>query len=112
MSDCLFCKITAGAIPCNKVYEDDRYIAFADISPQAPTHVLVVPKKHIAKVADMTPADSELVGGLFKVAAGICAEKRISDYRMVINNGAGAGQSVFHLHLHVLAGRPLGWPPG
>lgn len=112
MSDCLFCKIIAGTIPCNKVHEDERYIAFADINPQAPTHVLVVPRRHIAKVADMTPADHELVGGLFAVAAKVCAARGIDDYRLVINNGAGAGQSVFHIHLHILAGRALGWPPG
>lgn len=112
MSDCLFCKIVAGTIPCNKVYEDDRYIAFSDINPQAPTHVLVVPRRHIAQVADMTPSDGELVGGLFAVAAKVCADRGIHDYRLVINNGAGAGQSVFHIHLHILAGRALGWPPG
>ena len=112
MSDCLFCKIVAGTIPCKKIYEDDRCIAFADINPQAPTHVLVVPRKHIAKGADMTPADRELVGGLFEAAAKVCAAGKIEDYRLVINNGAEAGQSVFHIHLHLLAGRALGWPPG
>lgn len=112
MSDCLFCKIAAGLIPCDKVYEDDDYVAFSDINPQAPVHILVVPRRHMPKVADMTPADGNLVGGLFYVAAKVCAEKGIADYRLVINNGAGAGQSVFHIHLHILAGRAFSWPPG
>ena len=112
MSDCLFCEIAAGFIPCDKVYEDDDYVAFADINPQAPVHILVVPRRHIEKVADMTPADRNLMGGLFEVAAKVCAKKQIADYRLVINNGAGAGQSVFHVHLHILAGRAFGWPPG
>lgn len=112
MTDCLFCKIVAGDIPSQKVYEDDNYYAFNDISPQAPTHILVIPKKHIAKVAEMGTDDRELVGGLFEVASKICADKSISDFRLVMNNGAGAGQTVFHIHLHVLAGRDLNWPPG
>ena len=112
MSDCLFFKIIRGEIPCSKVYEDQNYYAFNDINPQAPTHILVVAKRHIDKISSMTEGDCEMVGGLFKVAAGICAEKSITDYRLVINNGAAVGQSVFHIHLHVLAGRPMGWPPG
>ncbi|MDY6823554.1 MAG: histidine triad nucleotide-binding protein [Thermodesulfobacteriota bacterium] len=112
MTDCLFCKIAAGEIPSDKLYEDDHYFVFNDINPQAPTHFLVIPKKHIDKVADMTPADSEIVGGLFAVAAKVCEEQSITDYRLVVNNGAGVGQTVFHIHLHVLAGRALGWPPG
>ena len=112
MSDCLFCKIVAGDIPSENVYEDNLYYAFNDINPQAPTHFLVVPKKHIAKVAEMDASDNELIGGLFTVAAKICKEKKLTDYRLVINNGAGVGQTVFHIHLHVLAGRPMGWPPG
>lgn len=112
MSDCLFCKIIAGEIPGSKVYEDDQYFAFNDINPQAPTHFLVVAKRHIDKVSSMGEGDRALIGGLFDVAARICREKAITDYRLVINNGAGVGQTVFHIHLHVLAGRPMGWPPG
>ncbi|OQX61189.1 MAG: histidine triad nucleotide-binding protein [Desulfococcus sp. 4484_241] len=112
MSDCLFCKIAAGDIPSSKVYEDDSYVAFNDIAPQAPTHILVIPRRHIAGISDMADDDSALVGGLFSVAKKVCAQKGITDYRLVINNGAGAGQSVFHLHLHILAGREMGWPPG
>ena len=112
MTDCLFCKIAANEVPSEKVYEDDAYIAFNDINPQAPTHILVIPKKHIGRVAEMEASDETLLGGLFSVAAKICAEKSISDYRLVINNGEGAGQTVFHIHLHVLAGRDMGWPPG
>jgi histidine triad (HIT) family protein len=112
MSDCLFCKIIAGEIPSSKVYEDDQYFAFNDINPQAPTHFLVVAKKHIDKVSSMGEGDRGLIGGLFDVAAKICREKNITDYRLVINNGEGVGQTVFHIHLHVLAGRPMNWPPG
>lgn len=112
MTDCLFCKIIAGEIPGDKVYEDDNYFAFNDINPQAPTHFLVVPKKHIPMVADMSTADNELIGGLFSTAAKICKALSLPDFRLVINNGAGVGQSVFHIHLHVLAGRAMTWPPG
>ncbi len=112
MSDCLFCKIAAGEIPSEKVYEDENYFAFNDISPQAPTHFLVIPKKHISKVSEMSDADNTLVGGLFSVAKKICDDRSITDYRLVVNNGAGAGQTVFHIHLHVLAGRAMNWPPG
>lgn len=112
MTDCLFCKIIAGEIPSQKVYEDDNYYAFNDISPQAPTHFLVIPKKHISMISEMSDEDRELIGGLFSVASKICVEKSIDDFRLVINNGAGAGQTVFHIHLHVLAGRSLDWPPG
>ncbi len=112
MSDCLFCKIIEGKIPGSKVYEDEGYLAFNDINPQAPTHILVVSKRHVDKISSMTDADLTMVGGLFRTAAKICAEKNIEDYRLVINNGAGVGQSVFHIHLHILAGRPMGWPPG
>lgn len=112
MSDCLFCKIAEGKIPSSKVYEDEGYFAFNDINPQAPTHILVVAKKHLDKISSMDDADCAMVGGLFRTASRICAEKNISDYRLVINNGAGVGQSVFHIHVHILAGRPMGWPPG
>ena len=112
MNDCLFCKIIAGEIPGEKVYEDDKYYAFNDINPQAPNHFLVIPKKHISQISDISGADNELIGGLFSVAAKICHEQSLSDYRLVINNGAGAGQTVFHLHLHVIGGRTMNWPPG
>ena len=112
MSDCLFCKIAAGEIPSETVYEDENYFAFNDISPQAPTHFLIIPKQHISKVSEMSASDTELIGGLFSVAKKICDDRSISDYRLVMNNGAGAGQTVFHIHLHVLAGRAMNWPPG
>jgi histidine triad (HIT) family protein len=111
---CLFCRIIAGEIPSSKVYEDDEVFAFNDINPQAPLHVLVVPKRHIATVNDLAPGDEGLVGVLVRRAAAIAAEKGYADrgYRTVFNCNAEAGQTVFHLHLHLLAGRVLGWPPG
>ena len=112
MSDCIFCKIIAGEIPSEKVYEDRGFFAFSDINPQAPYHILVIPKKHISKIAEMEEGDKELVGGLFSTAVKICSDKAITDYRLVINNGEGAGQAVFHIHLHILAGRDFEWPPG
>lgn len=112
MSDCLFCKIIAGEIPGEKIYEDDNYYAFNDINPQAPNHFLVIPKKHISQISDTSDADNELIGGMLSVAVKICQEKSLSDYRLVMNNGAGAGQTVFHIHLHVIGGRFMNWPPG
>lgn len=112
MADCLFCKIVAGEIPSRRVFEDDRVFAFEDISPKAPTHLLVVPKKHIARLSDATSEDAPLVGEVATRAAAIARERGLSDYRLVANNGEGAGQSVFHLHFHLLGGRPLSWPPG
>ncbi|MEW6079037.1 MAG: histidine triad nucleotide-binding protein [Thermodesulfobacteriota bacterium] len=112
MDDCLFCKIADGRIRGDMVYQDDKTVVFKDINPQAPTHLLVVPREHIPMVADMTERQSELVGRLFYVAAEVCRKGGISDYRLVINNGQGVGQTVFHVHLHVLAGRPFHWPPG
>lgn len=114
MSDCLFCKIAAGTIPAKTVYSDDDVVAFEDINPGAPCHVLVVPRKHIAKAHDLTPEDAPLIGKLFLAAQRVAAEKGVeeSGYRLVMNNGEGAGQSVFHIHLHVLGGRSLHWPPG
>ena len=111
-NDCLFCKIIAGTIPCNKVYEDDEVLAFRDIAPQAPTHVLVIPKKHITGPAAVTEEDDSLMGRLLRAAKQVADREGLSDYRLVCNNGAGVGQSVFHLHLHILGGRPMGWPPG
>ncbi len=114
MSDCLFCKIIAGEIPSTKVYEDDEVLAFEDVNPQAPVHVLVVPKKHIPTLNDMSPDDNVLLGQMFQAAARIARERETHEtgYRTVFNVNAGAGQTVFHIHLHVLGGRPMTWPPG
>jgi histidine triad (HIT) family protein len=110
--DCLFCKIIAKEIPSKTVYEDDYCYAFRDINPQAPIHILIVPRKHFAKVADMGEGDKELVGHLHWTAQQIAKKEDLKDFRIVINNGESAGQSVWHLHLHLLSGRPFGWPPG
>lgn len=112
MDETLFEKIIARKIPAKIAYEDDRYIVIHDIQPQAPVHVLVIPKKVIPTLNDLTPADAELVGGMFLVARQVMQQMGHSDYRTVFNCGAGAQQSVFHIHLHVLAGRALAWPPG
>jgi histidine triad (HIT) family protein len=113
MADCLFCSIIAGKIPAKKVYEDDRVFAFEDVNPQAPTHVLIIPKKHIAGLKEAEPADAELLGYMQLVAANVGRERGIeSGYRTVYNVGADAGQSVFHIHLHLIGGRKLSWPPG
>jgi len=112
MHDCIFCKIIRGEIPANKLHEDDDVLAFWDISPQAPKHFLVIPKKHIAAPDAMTPADEALIGRVTRKAAELAAANGIPECRLVMNNGAAAGQTVFHLHMHVLGGRPLTWPPG
>ncbi len=112
MPETLFSKIIAREIPATIAFEDDRYIAIHDIHPQAPVHLLVIPKKPIATLNDLEPGDAELVGGLFLIAQRLMNELGHRDYRTVFNCGAGAQQSVFHLHLHVLAGRPFTWPPG
>ncbi|MGH9399623.1 MAG: histidine triad nucleotide-binding protein [Thermoanaerobaculia bacterium] len=112
MSDCLFCKIAAGQIPSKTVYADDRVFAFEDIAPKAPTHVLVIPRRHIATLAEARPEDAALVGEVIARAAAIARERGHEHFRIVANNGAEAGQSVFHLHFHLLAGRPFSWPPG
>lgn len=113
-STCLFCRIGRKEIPSETVFEDDRVFAFKDISPKAPTHVLICPRKHVATLNDLTPEDNELVGHLFQVARSIASSAGIAEsgYRTVFNCNAGAGQTVFHLHLHLLGGRPLVWPPG
>jgi histidine triad (HIT) family protein len=111
---CLFCRIAAGEIPAKIVYQDDDLVAFEDIHPQAPLHVLVVPRRHVATVNDLTPADDVLVGAMIRRAGAIAQARGFGagGYRTVFNCNADAGQSVFHLHLHVLGGRSLGWPPG
>jgi histidine triad (HIT) family protein len=112
MTDCLFCKIAAGQIPSKKVYEDARVYAFQDIAPKAPTHVLVIPKKHIGRLADSGADDRELLGEVVSRAAAIAKELGLEHYRLVVNNGEGAGQTVFHIHFHLMGGRPMSWPPG
>jgi histidine triad (HIT) family protein len=108
----IFQKIIDRQIPAKIVYEDDRALAFRDVNPQAPTHILVVPKQPIARLADMAQDDEAIVGHVLWVAREVAAKEGLADFRVVINSGAGAGQSVFHLHAHVLGGRPMSWPPG
>jgi histidine triad (HIT) family protein len=113
MNDCLFCKIIAGQVPSKKVFEDEKTFVFEDINPQAPTHVLIIPKKHIVGLKEAGDADAELIGYCHLVAAKVARERGIENgYRTVYNVGRDAGQSVFHLHLHLLGGRKLTWPPG
>ena len=112
MSDCLFCKIIAGDIPSKKVYEDELCYAFNDIAPQAPIHFLVIPKEHIASVSGVNAGNSAVVANIFAVIAKVTAEMGIESYRVVSNIGDQAGQSVPHLHFHVLSGRDMTWPPG
>ena len=114
MTDCLFCRIIRREIPASIVYEDDRVLAFNDINPQAPTHVLLVPKRHISSLNDLTPGDDPLVGELNRRAAAIAQERGIGagGYRTVFNTNRDAGQTVFHIHLHLLGGRSMQWPPG
>lgn len=114
MTDTIFGKIARGEIPADLVYEDDDLVAFRDISPQAPVHILVIPRKPIPTLNDAGPEDAELIGKLFLAAARVARESGIAErgYRTVVNCNAAAGQMVFHLHLHVLGGRPLQWPPG
>ncbi len=112
--NCIFCKIIEKKVSSRIVFEDDSVVAFEDVNPQAPVHTLVVPKKHITDIHSMSEADRELVGHLFFTARKIAEDKGLDakGYRMVINNGRGAGQTVFHLHLHILSGRRFSWPPG
>lgn len=111
---CLFCKIVAGEIPAEVIYEDDETLAFRDINPQAPMHVLVIPREHIASLNDAAQADEARLGQLLLAAARVARDEGLVEggYRTIINTGAGAGQSVFHIHVHVLGGRRLAWPPG
>jgi histidine triad (HIT) family protein len=114
MSACLFCRIIAGEIPATKVYEDDRLVAFNDINPQAPMHVLIVPRQHVATLNDLDAGHDAIIGEMVRRAAAIAAERgyAASGFRTVFNCNAAAGQTVFHVHLHVLGGRTLTWPPG
>ena len=113
MTDCLFCRIIRGELPTRKIYEDDRALAFNDINPQAPMHVLIIPKKHIVGLKEATSEDADLIGYCHLLAAKIARDRGMEEgYRTVYNVGPKAGQSVFHLHLHLIGGRNLSWPPG
>ena len=114
MADCLFCKIVAGQIPANIVFQDDHVVAFKDITPRAPTHVLIVPRRHVASLNDLVADDDALVGERVRAAATIARAEGLSDrgYRTIFNCNADAGQTVFHIHLHLLGGRTMAWPPG
>ena len=113
-TDCLFCKIIAGEIPADFVHQDDRCVVIRDTNPQAPTHALVIPREHLESLDDASQKDEALLGHLLRIGARVANEAGHGEngYRTVINTGAGAGQSVFHLHVHVLGGRPMHWPPG
>jgi histidine triad (HIT) family protein len=112
--NCLFCRIVAGEIPADVIYSDERCLAFRDVNPQSPVHVLVIPRDHLESLDEAAKKDEAALGHLLRVAARVANEQGLSEsgYRTVINTGAGAGQSVFHLHVHVLGGRQLNWPPG
>lgn len=113
MTDCLFCRIIRGEIPAKKVYEDEHTFAFEDIDPQAPTHVLIIPKKHVRGLKEAQAEDAELIGRLHLAAAAIGRQRGIEDgYRTVLNVGPKSGQSVFHIHVHLIGGRDMKWPPG
>jgi len=114
IEDCLFCKIVAGEIPADIVHETKDTLAFRDINPQAPVHILIIPRKHIATINDLDDADKAIVGSLFTAARDIAAAEGLADdgYRVVMNCNEAAGQTVFHIHLHLLGGRGFGWPPG
>ena len=111
---CLFCQIAEKKLPAKVAYEDEHVLAFHDIAPEAPVHVLVIPKKHITSLLDLTPEDDALVGSLVRRARDLARELKLNDrgFRLVFNTGKDAGYSVFHIHLHLVGGRPLGWPPG
>jgi histidine triad (HIT) family protein len=112
MNDCIFCKISRGEIPARLVHEDADLFAFEDIAPQAPTHILICPRKHIAALSDATAGDAAWLGRAYLVAAELAANRKLESFRIVLNNGRGAGQSVFHVHLHLMGGRSFQWPPG
>ncbi len=110
--NCLFCRIVVGEIPSDRLLEDDRVVVFRDVNPQAPTHVLAIPRAHIPSLAELTDDDAETLSALFGALRRVADDGGLRDYRVVSNVGAGAGQSVFHLHFHLMAGRPMTWPPG
>jgi len=114
MADCIFCKIAAGEVRSEIVFQDETYVAFRDIRPQAPVHIQIIPIRHIPKISDLTEKDQDLTGGMVALANRLAAEEGIAEggYRLVFNCGANAGQEVFHIHLHLLGGRPFRWPPG
>lgn len=114
MTECVFCKIANGEIPAELIYQDDDVVAFHDLNPQAPTHVLVIPRIHVATLNDLAPEQTALIGKLYRAAIQLAKDLDVADdgYRTVLNCNAQAGQSVFHIHLHLLAGRRMSWPPG
>lgn len=113
MNDCLFCRIGKKEVPSQMVYENDSFFAIRDINPQAPVHLLMIPRKHVAQIGDLELSDFKLVGELILLAKQLAVQEKIEDgYRLVFNNGAKAGQTVFHIHLHLLGGRKMTWPPG
>ena len=114
MSDCLFCKIVSGEISCDKLYENDKLVAFRDIDPQAPTHILVIPKKHIRSINELEISDQNLAGDILLAAKEIASIENIesSGYRTIFNTNSDGGQTVYHIHMHVMGGRQLHWPPG
>ena len=114
MTDCIFCKIAAGEIPAGIVYDDEHVLAFRDINPQAPVHVIVIPKRHIPTLNDLSPEDAGLIGQMFLAARQVASDLGVADsgYRTLINCNREGGQDVFHVHMHLLAGRMMGWPPG
>ena len=114
MSDCLFCKIVSGEIPCDKLYENDKLVAFRDIEPKAPTHILVIPKKHIRSINELEISDQNLAGEILLAAKEIASIENIesSGYRTIFNTNSDGGQTVYHIHMHVMGGRQLHWPPG
>jgi histidine triad (HIT) family protein len=111
---CLFCEIVAGKIPARVAFQDESILAFHDVNPQGPVHVLIIPKRHVSSILDLTPADDALVGGLVRRARDLAAELGLAErgFRLVFNTGDDAGYSVYHIHLHLVGGRRLGWPPG
>jgi histidine triad (HIT) family protein len=111
-ADCLFCRIAAGEIPADRVFEDESVVVFRDINPKAPTHVLAIPRRHLDSVDDLTDADADLLAALFIAMRRVAAQGGLKGYRIITNVGADSGQSVFHLHFHLLGGRPMAWPPG
>lgn len=110
--DCLFCRIAAGEVPSDRVFEDESVIVFRDIAPKAPTHVLAIPRRHLDSVADLTDADRDLLAALLSAMRRVATDGGLEAYRIISNVGAESGQSVFHLHFHLLGGRPMAWPPG